>query len=226
MYSDGKTKYLKLIDDSKYTVYRGRKNIVFEWKHKANRDYTIDPCTTNIIDMFVLTTNYYNKVQEWINNGKKEAFPKAPSAYELKGVFGTLENNKMISDTMVWHPITYKLIFGYESKPETRCIFKVIKTNELITDNEVKKSVISCIDNFFKNMGVGESFYFTQLSTYIETNIPDIIKSVVIVPTDTDKSFGELFQIYCDDDQILLSTASLADVQIISSINNKNIRML
>jgi hypothetical protein len=175
--------------------------------------------------MFVLTNTYYNKVQEWIKNGKKTLFPKAPSSTELKGVFKSLESNKMISDTMIWHPITYKLLFGYESDPKTRSIFKVIKQNELLTDNEVKKAVVTCIDKFFNNMGVGESFYFTQLSTFIETSIPNIVKSVIIVPTDNDKSFGELFQVACNDDEILLSTASISDVQIITAINNKNIRI-
>lgn len=225
LYIDEGTKILKEIHESQYKVFNGKKNITFVWKHKANEDYIIDPCTTNIIDMFVLTNDYYNEVQEWIKNGKKDLFPKAPSATELKGVFKTLENNKMISDTMVWHPITYKLLFGYESDTKTRCIFKIIKQNELLTDNEVKKSVVNCIDAFFREMTVGQSFYFTQLSTYIETNIPNVVKSVIIVPTDNDKTFGELFQVSCEDDQILLSTASLSDVQIISSINSKNIRM-
>lgn len=225
LYIENGVKILKPIDRNMYSVYTGKKNMTFAWKHVANEDYIIDPCTTNIIDMFVLTNTYYNKVQEWIKNGKKTLFPKAPSSTELKGVFKSLESNKMISDTMIWHPITYKLLFGYESDPKTRSIFKVIKQNELLTDNEVKKSVVTCIDKFFNNMGVGESFYFTQLSTFIETSIPNIVKSVIIVPTDNDKSFGELFQVACNDDEILLSTASISDVQIITAINNKNIRI-
>lgn len=222
---NGMIKELIEISDDEYTIHRGKKDITFAWTHFANEDTAIDPCATNIIDMYVLTNNYYNKVQEWIKSGKKINFPKSPSSTELRGVFKTLENNKMISDTIVWHPITYKLLFGYQSDPNTRCIFKVIKKNELITDNEVKKSVIKCIDDFFTTMNVGQSFYFTQLSTYIETSLPNMVMSVIIVPTDTDKTFGELFQISCDDDEILLSAASLSDIQIISSINARNIRI-
>ena len=74
-------------------------------------------------------------------------------------------------------------------------------------------------------MTVGESFYFTQLSTYIENNIPEMIKTVLIVPTNTDKKFGQLFELQCEDDEILLSTATLNDVQIISTITEKNIRI-
>ena len=225
LYIDNNVKKLQEIDSSSYEVVLGEKGITFLWKHYPTSNYVIDPCTTNIIDMYVLTKDYYNEVNEWIQDGKSGLFPVAPSSYELKSIFKSLEDNKMVSDTIVWHPIKYRLIFGSESDPETRCIFKVIKSNELITDNEVKKQVISLTDKFFQNMTVGESFYFTQLSTYIENNIPEMIKTVLIVPTNTDKKFGQLFELQCEDDEILLSTATLNDVQIISTITEKNIRI-
>ncbi len=208
-----------------YEMVKGLSGLTFLWKHYPTTDYVIDPCSTNIIDMFVLTNTYYNQVQEWVQNGKRTVFPKAPSAYELKSTFATLENNKMISDTMVWHPVTYKLIFGPTADTDTHCIFKVIKADNLLSDNEVKKQVVQCIDKFFQSMGVGETFYFTQLSTYIENQLKNMIKTVVIVPTDTTNKFGNLFQIRCDDNEILLSSATLEDVQIISSITTQNIRV-
>ena len=207
-----------------YTLVEGLNNLTFLWKHYPTEDYIIDPCSTNIIDLYVLTNTYYNEVQEWVQNGKKGTFPKAPSSYELKSLFSTLEANKMVSDTMVWHPVSYKLVFGANADTDTHCIFKVIKKNDLVSDNEVKKRVIQLIDTFFQNMGVGETFYFTQLSTYIENNIPSLIKTCVIVPTDTSNKFGSLFQIKCLDNEILLSSATLEDVQIISSITAQNIR--
>jgi hypothetical protein len=223
-YYNASTKTLTEIDESQYTCVKGLDKLTFLWKHYATEDYVIDPCSTNIIDMFVLTNSYYSEVQEWIQNGKYGAFPKAPSAYELKGVFSSLETKKMISDTIVWHPVRYKLLFGPTADTDTHCIFKVIKRNDLISDNEVKKQVITLVDKFFKEMSVGETFYFTQLSTYIENNIPSLIKTVLIVPTDTTNKFGKLFQIKCDENEILLSSATLDDVQIISTITDQNIR--
>ena len=208
-----------------YVITDGIKNVTFLWKHYPTTDYVIDPCPTNIIDMFVLTNTYYEEVQEWIQNGKKGVFPKAPSAYELKGIFQSLEANKMISDAVVWHPITYKLVFGQNGDVDTHCIFKVIKSDETMSDNEVKKQVIQCVDDYFRNMEVGETFYFTQLSTYVQNKLVDLIKTIVIVPTDTSNKFGDLFQIKCDNNEIILSTASLDDVEIISTITSDNIRM-
>lgn len=209
-----------------YSIVKGRSDLTFLWKHHPSEDYIVDPCSTNIIDMFVLTNDYYNEVQTWIQNGKKGTFPKAPSSYELKGIFNSLETNKMISDNIVWHPVTYKLLFGQNADSDTHCVFKIIKKNELITDNEVKKQVIYLIDKFFNSMGVGETFYFTQLSTYIENQIPELIKTCLIVPTDTTNKFGKLFQIVCGENEILLSSATLEDVQIISTITDKNIRII
>lgn len=214
----------QLNENVNYEITEGITGLTFLWKHYPTEDYIIDPCSSNIIDMYVLTNTYYNEVQEWINNGKIGSFPKAPSAYELKSLFIELENNKMISDTMVWHPVNYKLIFGQNADTDTHCIFKVIKTDDLLSDNEVKKAVVQLIDNYFKTMEAGETFYFTQLSTYIELNLRDMIKTCVIVPTDTANKFGTLFQIKCSDNEILLSSATLDDVQIISTITAENIR--
>lgn len=224
---DAQSKKLTLLTEGvDYKKMMGVNNLTFLWKHKASEDYIIDPCSTNIIDMFVLTNEYYNEVQSWVQHGKSTQFPKAPSAYELKGIFASLEDNKMISDTLVWHPIRYKLLFGHNAETDTHCIFKVIKRNELISDNEIKKKVISLIDTYFRSMEVGETFYFTKLTTYIENSIPELINTLIIVPTDTTNKFGKLFEIKCDVNEILLSSATLDDVQIISNITEQNIRSI
>ena len=215
----------ELKENEDYIIRDGIKDITFMWKHYPTTDYIIDPCSTNIIDMFVLTNTYYNEVQSWIQGGKTGIFPKAPSAYELKGVFKSLEANKMISDTIVWHPITYKLVFGVSADADTHCVFKVIKSDQTISDNEVKKNVIQCIDDYFRTMEVGETFYFTQLSTYIQAQLSSLIKTILIVPTDTANSFGNLFEIKCSENEIILSTATLNDVEIISTITDANIKI-
>ena len=215
----------ELKENEDYIIYDGIKDITFMWKHYPTTDYIIDPCSTNIIDMFVLTNTYYNEVQSWIQGGKTGIFPKAPSAYELKSIFQSLEANKMISDTIVWHPITYKLVFGANADTDTHCIFKVIKSDPTISDNEIKKNVIQCIDTYFRGMEVGETFYFTQLSTYIQLQLAGLIKTVLIVPTDTANNFGNLFEIKCSENEIILSSATLNDVEIISTITDANIKI-
>jgi hypothetical protein len=226
-YYDGYTKSLTLLEEGKdYTLEVGLTNQTFIWKHEPTTNYIIDPCSTNIIDMFVLSTDYYNSVQNWLNSGKVGQFPKSPSAYELSTLFSSLKSSKMISDNMVWHPVTYKLLFGDTANREDRAIFKVVKKSNLVSDNEIKKYVVDLIDTYFRYMNVGETFYFTQLATYIHRNLSNIIDTVLIVPSDSDETFGQLFQVGCSENEILLSTATMDNIQIISNITSQNIRMM
>ena len=226
VYWNSMYKTMDRYSDDSYYIRTGIDNLLFLWKHYASSSYVIDPCPTNIMDMFVLTNTYYESVQEWLSNGKKGTFPKLPSAYELKSLFAELENYCMVSDTMVWHPISYKVLFGNESDNEYKANFRVIK-NETTTmsDNEIKQQVIQAIDEFFATMEAGEKFFFTQLSTYIHQKLQQNIGTVVIVPTYSNDKFGNLFEIECEEDEILLSSASIDDVQIITKITEHNIRI-
>lgn len=212
-------------EESKYYIRYGISKLKFIWKKFASSKYIIDPSTTNIIDIFALTNNYYQEVQYWLNNNKKGLFPKLPSSYELKSMFSELENFNMVSDTIVWHPVKYKLLFGSESDAEYKANFKVIKGITSMSDNEIKQVVIESMDEFFSNMQAGEKFYFTKLSTYIEKKLGPNISTVLIVPTYADEKFGNLFEIACEDDEILLSSATIDNVQIINKITDHNIRI-
>lgn len=222
--SDNKMDIMKENED--YIIKEGIRNMIFSWKHYSTTKYLIDPSTTNIIDMYVLTRDHWNDIQTWINNGKQDSFPKSPSEYELKSMFNDLENYKMITDTMVWHPIGFKLLFGNGASEELKAIFKVIK-NEATTlsDNEIKQQVVNCIDEFFAQMNPGETFFFTQLSTYIHKQLGENIGTVLLVPSYNDEKFGNLFEIQSNPDEILISSASLDDVQIITKITDYNIRI-
>lgn len=225
-YYDGYTKTLTLLQEGvDYIVEYGLTNLTFLWKHEPTSSYIIDPCSSNFVDMFVLTNTYYNEVQNWIDGGKVGQFPRAPSSFELSTVFKSLEDNKMISDNMIWHPVRYKLLFGDTADIEDRAIFKVIKTSDLISDNEIKKAVVDLIDNYFASMQVGETFYFTKMATYIHNNLSNYIDTVLIVPADSDETFGQLFQVACDENEILLSSATMDNIQVISNITPQNIRM-
>jgi hypothetical protein len=47
--------------------------------------------------------------------------------------------------------------------------------------------------------------------------VPDI-SSIIIVPTATSNSFGDLYQINAEANEIFVSAATVSDVQIISAI--------
>lgn len=209
-----------------YDVKYGKKNLRFLWKHYASSGYVIDPAISNIIDTYVLTTSYYDEVQKWISNGKEGSFPTAVSTYELKSMFASLDDYKMISDTIIWHPIIYKNIFGKSADEEYQVIFKAIKnTNSVVSDNELKKMIVSSIDEYFNSFSIGDNFYFTQLASYIHNKLGQYINTIVPVPVYGNEKFGNLFEIECPRDSILISSATIDDIKIINQITDYNIKI-
>lgn len=223
---DAKNHNMTVYDSNIWETKQGLGNLKFIWQHYASSQHLIDPCPFNIIDMYVLTTTYYNEVQEWLKSGKKGAFPKLPTSSELRSIFTDMENYDMISDSMVWHPIRYKVLFGNQSSNEYRASFRVIKSDTtVLSDNEIKKRVIDYIDEYFSTMDSGKKFYFTKLNAYVEDKMGDNINSFVIVPLYSDDKFGNLFEINCEEDEIMLSSATIDDVQIISKITQSTIKI-
>lgn len=212
-----------LIDvTSTYKMRIGRNNINFLWKHFASQEQRINPAITNVIDMYVLTTSYDQDLRNWIaTNGSPESKPSPPTSSDLNSIFSSIQQYKMMTDQLIWHPISYKVIFGNQADPEYQVTFKVVKTaGTTVTDNEVKSLVIQTINNYFalSNWDFGQSFYFTELAAYIHQQLATIVASVVITPLNAQAKFGDLFEIQCTADEIFISGARVTDVQIVQSL--------
>ena len=84
----------------------------------------------------------YEQIPYSLLNNKKGEFPKIPSSYELKSAFADLENYNMVSDTIVWHPVKYKLLFGSEADNTYKANFRVIKNVFRHTQHRAKTAQI------------------------------------------------------------------------------------
>ena len=80
----------------------------------------------------------------------------------------------MLSDSIIWHPIQYKLLFGNYAKPELRCKFAVVKGDTPISDNELKQYVIKYI-NGDKENATGYSYYMDGYSLIGKTVVSKTI---------------------------------------------------
>jgi hypothetical protein len=223
---NGTTSTTPSLDQYYYRI--GRKDVIFQWKHYANLTHRIDPSPTNIIDLFVLTNEYYDEVQTWLNTNNRGELPTPPDSSDLMLQFSDLNLAKTTSDEIVWHPVTFKLLFGTEANSTLRANFKVVKTDSTqLTDNGIKTNVISYINKFFDvdNWTFGETFSFTELSTYIHQNMLGDISQIVIVPTTENLKFGNLFQIRSESNELFLSTATVNNIQIVSNLNDVNMRI-
>jgi hypothetical protein len=205
-----------------FVYYQGRGNLYFQYRHASPGNRRIDPSPNNIIDVYLLEKNYADAYQAWIRDvSGKVLQPTAPTTEQLSQNYATLNNFKAISDTLVFNSAKFKPVFGKGAPAVLKATFKVVKNvNVNISDNEIKVSVIDAINTYFDiaNWDFGETFYFSELSAYLHQSLVPNVSSVIIVPTSTDLSFGQLYQINAEPDEIIISTATVDNVQIISAV--------
>ena len=205
-----------------YIARNGRQDIMFQYTHNAPNNRRIDPSPNNLIDLYLLTADYSTEYSAYITDTSNTvAEPVKPTGSELSVSFGSIESYKTISDSLIYNAATFKPLFGAKADSALRATFKVVKNPAVtISDNEIKSRVISAINSYFDiaNWDFGETFYFSELSAYLHSQLVPDISSIIIVPTATSNSFGDLYQINAEANEIFVSAATVSDVQIISAI--------
>jgi hypothetical protein len=211
-----------VVELTNYSAKIGRQNIKFQYRHNSPNQRRIDPSPNNIMDLYILTKSYATDYTAWIQDTSNRLVePIPPSSEELKSEFSSLENYKAISDTIIYNSAKFKPLFGSKAESNLRAKFKVVKNpNVIISDSDVKTSVIAAINNYFdiNNWDFGETFYFSELSAYLHNTLTPNIASVIIVPGNTAISFGNMYQVNAQADEIIVSAATVDDVEIINSI--------
>ena len=213
-----------------YTAKIGRQNLYFQYRHNSPNYRRIDPSPNNIIDLYVLTKQYATDYAAWIQDTSNViSQPSAPTGEELDLSYSKLEDYKSISDTIIYNPAKFKPIFGSKAEPALQATFKVIKNpNVVVSDYDIQTSVITAINNYFaiENWDFGETFYFTELAAYLHATLAPNVASVLIVPASNSSAFGSLMQINADVNEIIISAATVDNVQIISAITAAQINQI
>lgn len=207
--------------DRSYKAVIGRRNLKFQYIHNASVDRRIDPSSSNIIDLFMLTRSYDEAYRIYLAGGTTTA-PEAPSTDDLRVSFGSnLSAIKSISDEIIYHPVKYKVLFGPKADSRLQAIFKVVKNpNQSVNDNDLKVRIVNAINTFFdiNNWDFGDRFYMGELTTYILNSTAPDLSNIVIVPKQSGQVFGSLFEIQSRADEILISGATVDDVEIVTAI--------
>ena len=205
----------------------GRDALKFQYTHNANVDRRIDPSVSNIIDIYLLTRSYDEAYRVYLAGGTLVE-PTAPSSDNLRITFGTtLDAIKAISDEIIYHPVKYKVLFGSVAEEKLRAQFKVVKNpTQSINDNDLKVRIISAINEFFdiNNWDFGDRFYISELITYILNQTAPDISNLIIVPRQSSQEFGSLFEIQSTPDELLISGATVDDIEIVSAITASEVR--
>jgi hypothetical protein len=217
-----------LVVDNSYIARVGRQDLYFQYRHNSPLTNIINPGSTNIIDLYVVTAEYYRSYQNWIKDSTG-VIPKPlpPTMNYLTTLYSNLQTYRMISDNLIVNSVEFKPLFGAKAVEELRGIIKVIPAQGTVVSNsEIRNLVVTYMDLFFSidNMDFGQTFYFSELSSYLHKNIGDVVASVVLVPLNITKSFGDLYEIRAEPNQIFVNAATVNDIEIIPALTSTNIR--
>ena len=211
-----------LTEQNQYSVKPGRQGLSYQYRHNSNNTTRIDPVTTNIIDLYVVTQSYYTAYQNWIvDTTNTIPEPNRPTIGELQQEYGQIQNYKMLSDAVILNSVVFKPLFGAKADSALRSTVKVVKApNVNASDSEIRSAVLSAMNNYFNInfWDFGDTFYFSELTAYLHATVGELISSVVLVPNDPSMSFGDLYEIKCMPYEIFVNAATANNVVVIPAL--------
>ena len=218
----------QLIARSDFIARIGRQSLYFQYRHNSPLTSRLDPGSTNIIDLYVVTVQYYTAYQNWIKDSTDTVpEPLPPTIDQLTTDYAGLQEYKMISDNVIVNSVEFKPLFGVKAAPELRATIKVIRAaNSTASVSEIKNLVVANMDTYFSldKWNFGDTFYFSELAAYIHAQIGDIVSSVVLVPLNQQKYFGDLYEIRSAPNQIFANAATVNDIEVIQALTSTNLR--
>lgn len=206
----------------------GRQDLSFQYRHNAPLSRRIDPGSSNIIDVYLVTQAYYTAYQNYIKDSTNTVIePISPTMDELSVSFATLQKYKMISDNVILNSVKFKPLFGVKSDLELRATLKIIRSiNSVVSISEIKSRVVAALNEYFTidNWDFGSTFYFSELAAYLHKQLGDLMSTVVLVPQDPLKNFGDLFEIRCQPNEIFVNAATVNDIEVIDALTSSELR--
>jgi hypothetical protein len=127
----------------------------------------------------------------------------------------------MLSDSVILNSVVFVPLFGPKAPSQLRATIKVIKAaNTNASDSEIRSAVLSSMNTYFdiNNWTFGDTFYFTELSAYLHSELGALISSAVLVPNDPTMSFGDLYEIKAAPYEIFANGATANDVVVIAAL--------
>jgi len=206
----------------------GRAGLAFQYRHNSPLSNVIDPGVTNIIDTYVVVEEYYNAYTNYIRDVTGTVpEPPRPTISELNLAYQRLNDYKMVSDNIVLNSVVFKPLFGAKAPPALQATIKVVRApRTTVSNSEIESQVIAAIDRYFTidKWDFGDSFFFSELAAYLHEQLGSIISSVVLVPLNPLKTFGDLYEVRCAPNEIFVSAATVADIEVIDALTQTNLR--
>jgi hypothetical protein len=217
-----------IVSVSSWIARTGRQDLYYQYRHNSTLTNRIDPGTTNIIDLYVVTQAYYTAYQNWIRDTTNTVpEPAQPTIDELSTAYQGLQDYKMLSDNIIINSVNFKPLFGEKAATELRATIKVIRaSNSTASVSEIKSSVVAATNTYFSidKWNFGDTFYFSELAAYLHRELGTIISSVVLVPLNTQKYFGDLYEVRSQPNEIFVNGATINNIEVIEALTSTNLR--
>ena len=217
-----------IVSVSGWIARTGRQALYFQYRHNSPLTNRIDPGSTNIIDLYVVTLSYYTAYQNWLRDTTGTVpQPDIPTIDELSTEYQGLQDYKMLSDNVIVNSVVFKPLFGLKAAQELRATIKVIRAqNSVASTSEIKSAVLAEMNSYFSidKWNFGDTFYFSELAAYLHRQLGTIISSVVLVPLDQQKSFGDLYEIRSAPNEIFANGATINNIDVIEALTSTNLR--
>ena len=205
----------------------GRSGLYFLWQHFTDQFELVDPARTNINDIYVVTKQQYTEMIRWLQNiDGTIPMPTPPSHLELRNAYSAYLTKGMMSDEIVLRPARFKVLFGSKARAELRARIQLVIRGQVASNLTIKQDVIRLIRVYFDitNTEFGETFFFSDLSKFVSANSKYGIGSMLLVPLFPGYEFGDLYQIRCAPDELLIPDINANDIEIVENITSLNIR--
>jgi hypothetical protein len=217
-----------LVARTDFIARTGRQDLYFQYRHNSPLTSRLDPGSTNIIDLYVVTLEYYTAYQNWIKDSTNTVAEPIPATIDqLTTDYSKLQDFKMISDNVIVNSVEFQPLFGAKAPEQLRATIKVIKSSQSVASvSEIKNLVVANMDAYFSidKWNFGDTFYFSELAAYLHSQIGDIISSVVLVPLNQQKYFGDLYEIRSAPNQIFVNAATVNNIEVIQALTSTNLR--
>ena len=166
-------------DVTNYIAHCGRDKIKFQYVHTVDGNTRLDPSASNLLDMYILTRTYDTDYRLWLD-GTNETKPLLPSRDSLFTNFNSaLAPIKSISDTIIYHPVKYKVLFGSNADTNLQATFKVVNDSD-----GTGKNANSDFGEVYGKTGTAQNPHgddHSWFSGFIDLPTGDIMSLVVIV---------------------------------------------
>jgi hypothetical protein len=204
----------------------GRSSLNFLWQHFTDQFEIVNPARTNIIDLYVVTKQYYTDFVRWLQHTNASK-PVLPSVTQLATAYSKYMQKAMMSDELVLRPGKFKVLFGPRATPTLRATIQIVLAPGLQASKDaVKQDVVNLVRQYFDitNVEFGDTLYFSNLSAYLQNNSKYTLGSILLVPLYPGYQFGDLYELTAAPDEIFVADISVSDVQIVDQLTSTNLR--